>query len=163
MGRLNSFLASGGGNLNKNSIARGGRDVEASIWLVHYYQHKCIYCRALAPNYLSNVNLFCSAKNLKLDLCYFYGLPKHLLNRLRSIQNTAARIVTLSKRFDHITPIMFKLHWLPLNYRILFKILLLVPIYLNYRILFKILFLAPIYLSELLSYSNSPRLLRSIS
>ena len=44
----------------------------------------------------------------KLDSCNssLYGLPKHLLNRLRSKQNTAARIVTLSKRFDHITPIM---------------------------------------------------------
>ena len=39
----------------------------------------------------------------KLDNCnsLLYGLPKHLLNRLRLIQNTAARIVTLSKRFDH--------------------------------------------------------------
>ena len=64
----------------------------------------------------------------KLDNCnsLLYGLPKHLLNRLRLIQNTAARIVTLSKRFDHITPILFKLHWLPLGYRIHFKILLLV-------------------------------------
>ena len=64
----------------------------------------------------------------KLDNCnsLLYGLPKHLLNRLRLIQNTAARIVTLSKRFDHITSILFKLHWLPLNYRIHFKILLLV-------------------------------------
>ena len=84
-----------------------------------------------------------------------YGLPKHLLNRLRSIQNTAAGIVTLSKRFDHITPIMFKLHWLPLNYRINFKILLLVCKCLNG--------LALIYLSELLRYSNSPQLLRSSS
>ena len=64
----------------------------------------------------------------KLDNCnsLSYGLPKHLLNRLRLIQNTAARIVTLSKRFDHITPILFKLHWLQLNYRTHFKILLLV-------------------------------------
>ena len=63
-----------------------------------------------------------------LDNCnsLSYGLPKHLLNRLRLIQNTAARIVTLSKRFDHITPILFKLHWLQLNYRTHFKILLLV-------------------------------------
>ena len=94
----------------------------------------------------------------KLDNCnsLLYGLPKHLLNRLRSIQNTAAgRIVTLSKRFDHITPIMFKLHWLPLNYRIHFKILLLVYKCLNG--------FAPIYLSELLRYSISPRLLRSSS
>ena len=50
---------------------------------------------------------------------------------------------------------MFKLHWLPLNKRIRFKILLLVYKCLNG--------LAPIYLSELLRYSNSPRLLRSSS
>ena len=50
---------------------------------------------------------------------------------------------------------MFKLHWLPLNYRIHFEILLLVYKCLNG--------LAPIYLSELLRYSNSPRLLRSSS
>ena len=93
----------------------------------------------------------------KLDNCnsLLYGLPKHLLNSLRSIQNTAARIVTLSKRFDHITPIMFKLHWLRLNYHIHFKILLLV-----YKCLDG---LAPIYLSELLRYSNSSQLLRSSS
>ena len=92
----------------------------------------------------------------KLDSCnsLLYGLPQHLLNRFRAIQNTAARIVTLSKRFDHITLIiMFKLHWLPLNDRIHFKILLLVYKCLNG--------LASIYLSELLRYRNSPRLLRS--
>ena len=81
-----------------------------------------------------------------------YGLPKHLLNRLRSIQ---AGIVTLPKRFDHTTPIMFKLHWLPLKYCIHFKILLLVYKYLNG--------LALIYPSELLRCSNSPRLLCSSS
>ena len=71
-------------------------------------------------------------------------------------QNTAARIVTLSKRFDsHITPTLSKLHWLPLNYRIHFKILLLVYKCLNG--------LAPTYLSELLRYTNGPRSLRSSS
>ena len=93
----------------------------------------------------------------KLDNCnsLLYGLPGHLLNRLRLIQNTAARIVTLSKRFDHITPILFKLHWLLLNYRIHFKILLLVYKCLNG--------LALTYLSEFLCYTNGPRLLRSSS
>ena len=50
---------------------------------------------------------------------------------------------------------MFKLHWLPLNYSIHFKILLLLYKCLNG--------LAPIYLSELLRYRNSPRLLHSSS
>ena len=38
----------------------------------------------------------------KLDNCnsLLYGLPKHLLNRLRSIQNTAARIVTVEKTLE---------------------------------------------------------------
>ena len=56
-----------------------------------------------------------------ITVTLLYGLPKHLLNRL----NTAARNATLSKQFDHITPIMFKLHWLPLYYRLHFKIVLL--------------------------------------
>ena len=84
-----------------------------------------------------------------------HGLPKHLLNKLRLTQNTAARIVTLSKQFDYkkiITPILFKLHWLPLGYGIHFKILLLVYKCLNG--------LAPTYLSEHLRYTNGPRLLR---
>ena len=93
------------------------------------------------------------ASLLALAKSIYYGLPKHLLNRLRLIQNTAPRIVTLSKRFDHITPILFKLHWLPLNYRIHFKIFLLVYKCLNG--------LAPTYLSELLRYTNGLRLLRS--
>ena len=91
---------------------------------------------------------------ITVTLCYTVFL-KRLLNRLRLIQNTAARIVTLSKRFDHITPTLSKLHWLPLNYRIHFKILLLVYKCLNG--------LAPTYLSELLRYTNGPRLLRSSS
>ena len=93
--------------------------------------------------------------NLNGKASSYNYFPKHLSNRLRLIQNTAARIVILSKRFEHITPILFKLHWLPLGYRIHLKILLLVYKCLNG--------LAPSYLSELLSYTNGPRLLRSSS
>ena len=91
--------------------------------------------------------------SITVTLCYMVFL--NVLNGLRLIQNTAARVVTLSKRFDHITPILFKLHWLPLGYHIHFKILLLVYQCLNG--------LAPTYLSELLRYTNGPRLLRSSS
>ena len=55
-----------------------------------------------------------------------YGLPQHLILRLQSIQNTAARVVTRTKKFDHIPAVFKQLHWLPVRYRIVFKVLLLV-------------------------------------
>ena len=41
----------------------------------------------------------------KLDSCdsLLYGLPQHLISRLQSIQNTVARVVTRSRKFDHMT------------------------------------------------------------
>ena len=55
----------------------------------------------------------------KLDYCngLLYGLPSQQLNRLQSISNTAARLVTMTRKFDHITPILRDLHWLPVNFR----------------------------------------------
>ena len=53
----------------------------------------------------------------KLDYCnsLLYGIPKYLVCRLQRVQNTAARIVTLAGKYDLLTPIMFKLHWLPVH------------------------------------------------
>ena len=48
------------------------------------------------------------------------------LKKLQYVQNAAARIVTQTRKFYHITPVLFDLHWLPVSYRIVFKILLLV-------------------------------------
>ena len=39
--------------------------------------------------------------------------------------NTAARILTRTKRFDHIPPVLASLHWLPVKARADFKVLLL--------------------------------------
>ena len=46
------------------------------------------------------------------------------MKKLQHVQNTAARIVTYTSRQDHITPILSELHWLPVQYRIIYKILL---------------------------------------
>ena len=56
-----------------------------------------------------------------LDYCnaILYGLPKVLLNRLQLVQNRAARIVTFTKKYEHITPSLIDLHWLPVEYRIM--------------------------------------------
>ena len=48
-----------------------------------------------------------------------------IIMKLQRIQNTAARLVTGRPRFCHVTPLLFHLHWLPIRYRIKFKILFL--------------------------------------
>ena len=82
-----------------------------------------------------------------------FGLPDNQIDRLQRIHNTAARILTMSKKFDHITPILAGLHWLPVKQRIVYKLMVL-----TYRCLHG---LAPIYLSDLISAYQPSRLLRS--
>ena len=55
-----------------------------------------------------------------------YNIPDNLLNKLQLIQNNAARIVKKANRYCHITPLLQDLHWLPIKFRIQFKLLLLV-------------------------------------
>ena len=63
----------------------------------------------------------------RLDYCnsLLYGLPMTQITRLQRVQNAAARLISNTYRFDHITPILHQLHWLPVLYRINFKIILL--------------------------------------
>ena len=52
------------------------------------------------------------------------GTTKQLTDKLQRVHNTAARIITRSKsKFDHITPVLIDLHWLPIEFRCQFKIL----------------------------------------
>ena len=61
--------------------------------------------------------------------------------------------ITLAKKFDHITPVWIQLHWLPVHFRILFKVKALNGMALNG--------MAPLYITELLSYRTCSRTLRS--
>jgi hypothetical protein len=66
-----------------------------------------------------------SLVSTKLDYCnsLYYGLPASSIKRLQLVQNTLARVVVTSvKRRHHISPILKKLHWLPINQRITYKI-----------------------------------------
>ena len=77
----------------------------------------------------------------RIDSCnsLLFGVSDLQLTRLQKLQNMAARLITLTKRSDHITPILEELHWLPVAQRIVFKYCLLVhkithgkaPAYLN--------------------------------
>ena len=48
-----------------------------------------------------------------------------LSKKLQHVQTFAARIVTHTRKCDHITPVLCRLHWLPIEERSVFKILLL--------------------------------------
>ena len=81
-----------------------------------------------------------------LDYCNSFniGISKSALSRLQMVQNAAARLLTGTKKRDHITPVLASLHWLPVQFRIHFKILLFVYKALNG--------LAPAYITDLINY-----------
>jgi len=54
------------------------------------------------------------------------GIPQHLIPRLQSVMNAAARLIYSLSRFDHITPLLRQLHWLKAKERIDFKLAVLV-------------------------------------
>ena len=70
-----------------------------------------------------------------------------------SAHTKLARVVTLSRKSCHITPILKELHWLPVSQRIVFKLMLIVHKSFNN--------IAPIYISELLKVYTPSRNLRS--
>ena len=91
----------------------------------------------------------------RLDYCngVLFGTPKKYLDRLQYVQNSAARVLTHVKRWQHITPTLKQLHWLPVKFRIDYKLLLITYKCQNA--------LAPQYLSDLLHKPPAKRSLRS--
>ena len=78
-----------------------------------------------------------------------FDLPDYVINRLQRIQNSAARLVFCARKHDHVTPLLINLHWLPIQCRIQFKIVLMT---------FKVLRgEAPSYICDLITYFPTRR------
>ncbi len=103
---------------------------------------------------MSNAEMLINAfMTSRLDYCnaLLGGCSARLINKLQMVQNAAARVLTRTRKYDHISPVT--LHWLPIKHRIDFK---------NVLITYKALNgLAPQYLSELLLPYSPSRPLRS--
>ena len=91
----------------------------------------------------------------RLDSCnaLLVGLPKRQLQKIQLVQNSAARLLTLTGRREHITPILRELHWLPVAQRVQFRVAMHV-----YKCLHH---MAPLYLEDLLHCYIPGRPLRS--
>lgn len=57
-------------------------------------------------------------------LDYFNALYTRVSESLQLVQNAAARLITGTKKRDHITPALAALHWLTVLYRIQCKVAL---------------------------------------
>jgi hypothetical protein len=90
-----------------------------------------------------------------IDYCnaLLAGSPSYLIDRLQHIQNCAARLVKCADRHSPSLPLLKELHWLPIKFRIMFKINV---------ITFKALRgLAPPYICSLINVYTPARSLRS--
>ena len=91
----------------------------------------------------------------RLDYCnaLLGGCPACLINKLQLVRNAGARVLTRTRKYDHISPVLLTLHWLPIEHRIDFEIWFIIYKALNG--------LAPQYLNKLLLHYNPPRPLHS--
>ena len=71
-------------------------------------------------------SIACATVAGRLDYCnsVLVGVSAANISKLQRVQNSLARIVVGSKRCDHITPVLAELHWLPVKYRIQYKLAL---------------------------------------
>ena len=101
--------------------------------------------------------LVCAFVLSRLDYCnaLLSGCTQQHIDKLQKIQNSAARLVTRTRKRDHITPILQSLHWLPIHARIEYKIAVLCHNFFSGS--------SPLYLSSCLSVYAPSRNLRSAS
>ena len=100
--------------------------VNRTCKVIHYHARSFRHIRNSLPDILART----VASSIVSHLDYCNSLPVGMAQtnviKLQRAQNSIARIVTGTSRFDHIQPVLKKLHWLPVDCRIKFKVAMLV-------------------------------------
>ena len=88
----------------------------------------------------------CVTSKLGSNNTLLYGISKRLGNGLQLVQNAAAKLITRMKKFDRVTPLLEELHWLPVEYHMIFEMML---------ICFKALHgTGPLYIKDMLTIAK---------
>ena len=140
--------------ISKSNVVKNlGVYFDDSLSMTTHINHVCrsvtYYLRGISRFHKFLCKQYCETLVLalvtsRLDYCnsLLYGLPNSALSKLQLVHNMAARVVSLTGKYEHITPVLKDLHWLPVKQRINYKIILMT---------FKVLNnLAPDYLRELI-------------
>jgi predicted DsbA family dithiol-disulfide isomerase len=96
------------------------------------------------------ITVACSIVSSRLDYCnaLYAGISAKNFDKLQRVQNTIARVILRLRKYDHITPALVQLHWLPIRQRVTFKLICLHT-------------QQPAYLHELINRYQPARQLRS--
>ncbi len=164
--KVNAYLDSRG-QITKNQVKNLGVILETDF---SFSSHVKAVTKSAYYNLknISRMRCFVSSQDLEklvhafiTSRVYYYnglltGLPKKSIRQLQLIQNAAARILTRTRKSEHITftPVLRSLHWLPVTFRIDLKVLLLVYKSLNG--------LGPKYIANMLTEYKPNRPLRSV-
>jgi len=121
-----------------------------------YYQLKSIArirCFVSSQDLEKLVHAF---NNSRVDYCngLLTGLPKKTISCSSNRTLHTARFLTRTRKYEHITPVLRSLHWLPVTFRIDFKVLLLAYKSFNG--------LGPQYIADMLNEYKPNRSLRSL-
>ncbi len=99
-----------------------------SVCKISHYNIRDIYrIRHLLPKPVL-IQLANALVSSRLDYCnsLLFGITNSNMQKLQRVQNSLVRVISKTPRFEHISPARQSLHWLPVKYRINYKICLLV-------------------------------------
>ena len=94
----------------------------ASLKLYNIRKIKKFLCRESLTKHINALVL----SHLDYSNALLFGLPDSIIRPMQNIQNSAARLILGLSKFEQITPALQQLHWLPIRYRIQFKIMTIV-------------------------------------
>ena len=130
------------------------KHVDETCKSIHYHSRALRHIRGNL-NVDTAKTIACAIGSSRLDYCngIMQGISGTNMIKLQRAQNTLARIVVGCRRNEHITPVLRRLHWLPVKQRITFKIATLVQKVRTTQ--------QPAYLADLLNSYRPERALRS--